>query len=130
MHFIRIFKFSLSSFTAFLVDYAVYSLVLLLFTDKISFGTLTFANIVARIVSSTLNFTINRNFVFKSTDNVFKSAVKYFSLAALVLLGNSLVLNFFTHCLNINHYISKILTEMLFFLFNFTIQNFIIFKKK
>ena len=91
---------------------------------------LTLANVAARIVSSTVNFNINRRLVFKSNKSLIKSAAEFYSLAALVLVGNSIVLNFLAHGLDINHYLAKILTEMLFFLFNFTIQNFFVFKKK
>lgn len=123
-------KFSCSSFTAFLIDYSVYSLIMALGTDRINFINLTSANIVARIVSSSVNFTINRKLVFKSTESLKKSAAEFFTLAAIILFCNSLVLNFLAHLLSINHYLAKVITEMLFFLFNYTIQNFVIFKNK
>ena len=126
----NIIKFSCSSFVSFLADYAVYSLISLLLTDKVSFSSITFANICARIVSSSLNFTINRKLVFRSNSNASKSAFQFFTLAATVLVCNSLVLNFLTHIADINHYIAKIMTEMFFFIFNFSIQNFVIFKDK
>lgn len=123
-------KFSLSSFSAFLVDYAIYSLILAIGTERINFLSLTFANVAARIVSSSLNFTVNRKLVFKSHKNLLKSGVEYFALAACILFGNSLVLNLFATGLGINHYLAKIMTELIFFLFNFTIQSFVIFKNK
>lgn len=123
-------KFSCSSFTAFLIDYSVYTLILAFGAERINFVNLTFANIVARIVSSSVNFTINRKLVFKSNESLKKSAVEFFTLAALILFCNSLVLNFLTHALSINHYLAKIITEMFFFLFNYTIQNFVIFRRK
>ncbi|MBQ2932307.1 MAG: GtrA family protein [Clostridia bacterium] len=126
----NIIRFSCSSFVAFLVDYLVYSLVLIFLADRITFLSLTLANISARVVSSSLNFSINRKFVFHSHTNFKKAALQFFSLAALILFCNNLVLNFLTHILSINHYIAKILTEASFFVFNFCIQNFVIFKNK
>lgn len=126
----NIIKFASSSFTAFLIDYAIYSLILMIGTDRINFISLTFANIVARITSSSVNFTINRKFVFKSNKNIQKSATQFFTLAAVILCCNSVVLNFLANILCINHYIAKIITEMFFFVFNYTIQNFVIFRKK
>lgn len=126
----RFFRFSLSSFTAFLVDYTIFILLTVTFAERITFMNLTLANVAARIVSSTVNFNINRRLVFKSSKSLIKSAAEFYSLAALVLVGNSIVLNFLAHGLDINHYLAKILTEMLFFLLNFTIQNFFVFKKK
>lgn len=126
----NVLKFLCSSFVAFLVDYAVYSLTLQLTANRVTFSSLTFANILARIVSSSLNFTINRRFVFHSNKDVSKSALQFFTLAASILFLNSLTLNFLTHIVSINHYIAKIMTEMLFFIFNFFIQNFVIFRTK
>ncbi len=126
----NIVKFASSSFTAFLIDYAIYSLILMIGTDRINFINLTFANITARVISSSVNFTINRKFVFKSNKNVQKSAAQFFTLAAIILCCNSVVLNFLANILDINHYIAKIMTEMFFFAFNYTIQNFVIFRKR
>lgn len=125
----NIIRFSCSSFVAFLVDYMVYSLVIIFLADRITFLSLTMANIAARIISSSLNFSVNRKFVFHSQSSLQKSAVQFFSLAACILFCNNLVLNFLTHILSINPYIAKILTEASFFVFNFCIQNFVIFKK-
>ncbi len=126
----NIVKFATSSFTAFLIDYAIYSLILMLGAGNINFINLTFANITARVISSSINFTINRKFVFKSNTNIQKSAAQFFTLAAIILCCNSVVLNFLANILGINHYVAKVMTEMLFFLFNYTIQNFVIFRKK
>ena len=126
----NIIKFASSSFTAFLIDYGVYSLILAIGTERINFINLTFANIAARVVSSTVNFTINRKFVFKSNQSLQRSAAQFFTLAAVILACNSVVLNFLANVLNINHYIAKIMTEMFFFVFNYTLQNFVIFRKK
>ncbi len=126
----NIIRFSCSSFVSFLVDYMVYSLVLIFLADRITFSSLTVSNVSARIVSSSLNFLINQKFVFRSHANAKKAALQFFSLAALILFCNNLVLNFLTHMLAINHYVAKIVTEASFFVFNFCIQNFVIFKRK
>lgn len=123
-------KFSLSSFSAFVVDYTVFSLIMALGEKRAGFVSLTLANIIARAISSTMNFTINRRLVFKSTKSLKKSAAQFYTLAAIILAGNSLVLNFLAGLLGINHYLAKIMTEMIFFLFNFTIQSLVIFKNK
>jgi putative flippase GtrA len=129
LKFKNILKFLCSSFFAFLIDYCIFSLIIHFLTGMITPVTLTLANVSARIISSSVNFTINQKLVFKCTKHIEKSAMQFFSLAATILLFNNLLLNFLTHSLSINHYIAKILTEMFFFTFNFIIQNFIIFKK-
>ena len=127
---INVIKFSCSSFIAFLIDYLVYSLILIIGAHRINVLSLTYANIAARIISSTVNFNINRKFVFKSVESLRKSAAQFYTLAAVILAGNSVVLNFLANGLGINHYLAKIITEMTFFALNWTIQNFVIFRKK
>jgi putative flippase GtrA len=107
----------------FLVDYAVYSL-LLLFTD-----VLWVANVLARIVSATVNFTVNRRFVFESKESVWTSAVKYFLLAAVILAGNTVVLNFLVNA-GLHKLWAKLMTEVFFFIFSWLIQRLLVFRKR
>lgn len=119
----EILKFSASSFLGFLVDYAVYSL-LLLFTD-----VLWVVNVVARIVSATVNFAINRRYVFSSKESVWKSAVKYFLLAAVILAGNTVVLNFLVNT-GLHKLWAKLITELFFFIFSWLVQRLVVFRKR
>lgn len=126
----EIIKFSASSLVSFLVDYSLYSLLTVLLGG---FGTaisLTASNIIARIVSASVNYTINRKFVFKSNKDVWKSAVKYFGLAVVILAGNTLALNVLAEQLNINRYAAKLITEVLFFILSWVVQRIFIFNRK
>ncbi|MDD3193058.1 MAG: bifunctional glycosyltransferase family 2/GtrA family protein [Oscillospiraceae bacterium] len=126
----EILKFSASSFAGFLVDYAVYSLLLLLTAGWGAATSLRLSNICARIVSASVNYTINRKLVFKSKTGLLRSAIQYFALAAVILLGNTAVLSLFVENLGFNRFLAKIGTEILFFLFNWLIQRYIIFKRR
>ena len=119
----QILKFSASSFVGFLVDYLLYSLLVLL-TDH-----LLFSNVCARVVSASVNFTLNRKFVFKSNSSLAKSAVKYFLLAVGILAGNTLLLSFFVNACGINLLVAKILTEVLFFLCSWILQKTVVFRR-
>ena len=119
----EILKFSASSFIGFLVDYTIYSL-LLLFSLRIES-----ANVVARIVSASVNYTLNRKFVFKNKGSILKSALQYFLLAALILIGNTFTLKLLVYTCGINKMIAKILTEIAFYILSWLVQRFIIFKK-
>ncbi len=119
----QILKFSASSFISFIVDFLLYT-ILFFFT-----GNLTTSNIVARIVSASVNFTINRALVFKSKESLLKSAVKYILLAILILVGNTLLLNFLVEYCSVGSLFAKIITEILFFVFSWIIQKFIVFKR-
>lgn len=120
----EILKFSASSFCGFLVDYAMYSM-LLMFT-----GNLRFANIGARVVSAIVNYNLNRQFVFKNKDNIVKSALQYFLLAVMILIGNTIVLEQLVNGWGIHKMFAKILTECLFFLLSWLVQRCIIFRKR
>ena len=114
-------KFSLSSFVSFLVDYALYSLLLLVGAELI------FANIGARVISSTVNFAINRKIVFKSSNSLASSAIRYFALAIIILTGNTIVLNTLVGSLGINRMVAKVMTEIIFFIISWTVQKYVIF---
>lgn len=124
----EILKFSASSFISFLIDYGLYSLFLLIM-QLYDYKNLVIANVSARVISATVNYTLNRKFVFNSEEGVVNSASKYFILAIFILIGNTLVLKLLSEVLGINTYISKLLTEIIFFFISWTVQKFIIFAK-
>lgn len=118
----EILKFSASSLVGFLVDYAAYSILLLT-------GNLRLANVIARVISASVNFTLNRRFVFKSKEKLLPAAIKYFLLATAILFGNTLLLEFFVNICGINQMLAKIITEIAFFVLSWSIQRLIVFKK-
>lgn len=120
----EILKFSASSFVGFLVDYIAYSFLLFLGCG------LTTSNISARILSSSVNFTLNRKLVFKSKDNLLLSILKYIILAVCILVCNTVILNLFVYKLGINRMIAKLLTEILFFVISWVVQRTVVFKSK
>ena len=119
----EILKFSASSLIGFIVDYVLFSI--LSFTPL---GT-SLANVIARMVSSVVNFTLNRKFVFKSKTNLFKSALSYFLLAAAILAGNTAVMYLFTEVWSIYPMVAKVITEIAFFFVSWVVQKFIVFGK-
>ena len=126
----EIFKFAASSFTSFLVDYGMYSLLSVLTVGLGSAISVPLSNVLARIVSATVNYTINKNLVFKSRGHVKWTALQYFSLAAMILVGNTLLLSFLTDYAGINKYLAKILTEIVFLSLSWVAQKHLIFRKK
>ena len=106
------------------MDYALYTL-LFIFT-----GQLQISHIGARILSSVFNFTVNKKLVFKSKGNTAKSASGYFALVAVIIILSTFVLSFFVNVCGINEFAAKILTELIFFVFSWFAQHFVVFKKK
>jgi putative flippase GtrA len=87
------------------------------------------SNILARITSASVNFSINKKYVFKNKDSILTTAIQYFILAAIILASNTLLLSYLVNSLYINKFTAKIVTEITFFTLSWVVQKFIIFKK-
>lgn len=122
--FFRIIKFICSSLLSFVIDILLYRLLLGPFGDVL-------ANICARVVSASFNFTVNRRVVFKGDEDTLPAVIKYVALAACVLIVNTLLLHYlFIGTLHLDEFLAKIITECTVFLINFPIQNKFVFKKR
>lgn len=119
----EIIKFSLSSISSFTIDYVLYSIFAILFNNVI------LSNILARIISSNYNFFINKFIVFKSDKSIVKSYISYFLLVIIMLVLNTIILNFLVNFMGINKYVAKVITEVTLFTVNWLVQKKIVFKK-
>ncbi len=119
----QILKFSCSSLISFFIDYILYIIFGLVFN-------VFTANILARIFSSTFNYTVNKNLVFKSNKNIKISLFQYYVLAFVILLLNTLILFILINYLAFNKYIAKIVVEIILFILSFSIQKKVIFKNE
>jgi len=121
--YLEILKYAASSLISFAVDFALYSLFLSTFS-------VIGANVLARVLSASLNFTINRKYVFKGDEKTHIAAFKYTALAASVLLVNSLLLTVLTQTMGLNALVSKVIVEMSLFILNGFVQKKIVFRKR
>ena len=126
----EIFRFTLSSLIAFITDYAAYGLLSLLFAALPVNLILICSNVGARIISSTVNFNINKKFVFKHSEKGKGSLIRYFSLAAGILGLNTLILLGLNTFSGGNIYLIKLVTEIVCFFISFTVQKLFVFKMK
>ncbi len=118
----EILKFSASSLCSFVIDYGLFCALMALT------GMTVLSNVLARIVSATVNFSLNRSFVFGSHVHILKAAVKYFLLAVVVLVFNTCILKLLIAA-GLPYMLAKILTETMMFFFSWTIQKLFIFKE-
>ncbi|MBO4355579.1 MAG: GtrA family protein [Clostridia bacterium] len=127
-----IIKYAMSSVLAFVIDYILtialnYLLVNVL---HIKLG-MEIAMFAAWVVSSNVNFNVNRFFVFRDSSPYFKAYIKYYALAALTFLVKSYVLiELFTRVFKIRLEIAKPIAETLMFIVTYIVQKFFIFTKK
>jgi putative flippase GtrA len=123
--FLPIIKFSMSSISSGLIDFAF------LFLLQSVFDNLLIAVVGSRIISSMCNYMINQHFVFQAkSKNKVSSLVQYYLLVVVILGFNYLLISFFSEGLQLPLLLSKILTEGLLFCLSYTVQNKFIFRKK
>ena len=120
----EILKFSASSLLCFVLDYLLFCLFSMLT------GSVTAANITARVFSAAANFELNRRLVFGSKKSAGKSAAQYFALAFFILVCNTLLLNLLVSLTPIGRYIAKIITETTMFFVSYAVQKTYIFSRK
>lgn len=122
-------RYFLSSCAAFAVDYVIF-LALDRVLGGISFLSMELAAVAAFAVSSQVNFWLNRRWVFRSQGSVPAEMAGYYSLAgAAFLIKTFILLEIFVRLLKIPKPLAKPLSEAAMFVFNYTIQKKIVFRK-
>ena len=120
---IRFIKFACSSLISFVIDYVLCILFLPIFG-------LVLGNCLARLISASVNFTINRKVVFKGDEDLLPAIIKYILLALFVLALDTAFLWFFTVPVGLDARISKPITEFVVYLINFPIQGRFVYTKR
>ena len=128
-------KFLASSLFSWVVDIGVYTLAVALTEGKVDDATKQLiAGISSRVISSIVNYIINRKVVFKAVDNVAGTAVRYYILAACQMLISVLLVHVFADkVLNITglwNTVVKCIVDGCLFIFSFGIQRKWVFKNK
>ncbi len=120
--------FLIASMLSFIVDYGLFALL------YYAIGlTRTPCAVISRIVSSALNFTINRTVIFRVKNrkgNLWMELLQYYTLVGIVLLLNIALLALFNGTLGIPVLISKAIAEVILFVFNYFVQRDVIFREK
>lgn len=123
-------KFAASSIIGFCVDMILYTILIYCLPEELAFKLIV-ANVIARVVSSLVNFTLNLKFVFKlKKGKVLKYAGKYFGLAAVNLVLNTTFLSLLVKTAGLNEILCKILVETVLFICSYLVQKVFIFKAK
>ena len=124
----EVIKFSASSLIGFGVDYAVYSL-LTLIPNPWEYWLIA-CNVIARIISASVNFTINYKIVFKSKQNIWKAIIEYAMLAVFILGCNTLFLWLLVNNAGMNKYLAKVIVEGTMFIVSWIIQRLFVFRRR
>lgn len=130
----RFLKFMISSVLSFLTDFGVYSIMLLLLDDRMDERyALAIAVVAGKILSSILNFTLNRRVVFKSKGGVGGTLLRYYILWACQTACSYGLIALFTMIFGGESLIFKIIikpiVDIFLFLLSYRIQRDWVFKK-
>lgn len=123
-------KFVSSSFICFCADYLLFGIFLHLTSGLRTVTAEAVSNIMARIVSASFNFYLNRKYVFRHRGSLWQSALGYAALALSILAINTAMLLWLVRDWGMSGLKAKIVVEVCIFFVSFLVQKFIIFKKK
>ena len=122
-------KFVASSLIAFSIEYVLVLVFNALFV-KTGNWSLTAANIVARVISASVNFVINHFFVFRSREKLQNTFVRYAALAVVAAALDTALLNLLKKVLHIPLGIAKPIADTTVFLLNYPMQKRFVYKAK
>lgn len=117
-------KYIFVAIISFLIDITFFYIFELIFVGKIIIAT-----ILARIISSFINYLLNKNRVFKSDESKFKTIIKYYILVIVQMLVSAFLVDNLYGILNINATLIKVPVEFFLFICNYLIQKILIFKR-
>ena len=119
-----ILKFACSSLICFGIDYVLFQLLR-------TFIPLTLvSNLLARIVSASVNFMLNKKLVFKGNEKTLPAVLKYAALAVFIYLIDTAILALLYEKLGWSRYVVKIISGVLGYLISFPVQGRIVYRKQ
>ena len=113
------------------VDIVAFAVLSMVFSGFESVSRIFIATVVARIISSLLNYTFNRKAVFESKTSVKKSMVRYYILCVCQMMVSYGLVWGVTELLSMGNaltVLSKIIIDTCLFIVSFKIQRAWVFK--
>lgn len=109
--------FLVSSLISFIIDYGLFNLFY-----YVIFKSSTVSTVIARAISGSANFLINRNVVFKGNSEKY-TFWRYWTLALCILAANLLLIKLLVDIAGLPAFFAKIIVEIILYFVNFIIQN-------
>lgn len=120
-----IFKFMASSMLAFLIDAAMLHIMMAL-----TGGQTYLSQTVARVVSATVNFIVNKKVVYQSKQDWRPELVKYAALAVVNLIINLLVITPLSRALGGHFYFAYYAVQIVMYALNFVLQGKLVYNRR
>lgn len=126
----EVIKFSASSLIGFLVDYLAFTLLTLIPVPDTWTQWVLACNIIARVISASVNFTLNYKLVFKSKKKLWKAILEYIALAIFILACNTGFLYLLVEQAGMNKYLAKVIVEVVMFTVSWIVQRLLVFRRR
>ena len=127
-------KYIMASMLSFVVDIALFSLFVALFRDVIYASYVYLSTVLARAISSFVNYQINQKRVFKSPNTSKKQAITrlllYYGLVVINVLISAVSVDLIAKNLMWNETLVKICVDSCLFILNYFVQRDILFRNK
>lgn len=127
-------KFLASSLSTTLVDLGLFALIFALLKERMPGYAEIIATVIARLVSSALNWLANHKLVFKSEESMKASLIRYYCLAIPQMVASaglvSLINYLFANSSTIVTTGIKMVVDVILFFISYYIQRKWVFKKK
>ena len=120
-----ILKFAASSMLAFVID-----AVMVLLMMRITGGRARLSQTVARIVSATVNFIVNKKVVYQSKQDWLPELVKYTLLAIVNLIINLLVVEPLSDLMAGRFFLAYLIVQVIMYALNFVLQGKLVYNRK
>ncbi len=121
-------SFILASLSCTLLDLCIYAILIKLILPAELGARIIIATVIARVISSNVNFFTNKNLVFHKKGHTMASAAGYFSLVVIQMLVSASLVTLLFHLLGWDEVLIKAIVDTALFFINFFIQKKLIFK--
>lgn len=124
-----ILKYMMSSLSSFVVDIALYSVFIFLLQNIFQSYYIVISTYLAKIVSCTYVYIINKNLVFKNNGSTSVTLAKFFALCVIQSTLSGFITRGVVEAFGWNAVFCKVMVDTLLFFVSFQIQNGWVFKK-
>ena len=129
--YLLILKYLMSSLSAFIIDIVAFSVFLVLFRGgRIGEGDIVVSTYLAKAISCSYTFFVNKRFVFKDPKKSAKTAEKFLLLCVLQASLSGILVSTFAYLSALNEVVCKVIVDVILFFFSFQVQSRWVFKKQ
>ncbi|WAW14991.1 GtrA family protein [Peptostreptococcus equinus] len=113
-----------------IIDFGIFKLMIDYLKGYSTSKEIWIATIVARSISSFINYMLNKNFVFKENKDIKSTIFSYYGLCIFQMLCSGFFVGKLTIYVGLKPIISKLIVDCTIFIINFIIQKMFIFNRK